>query len=75
VLKPPNKDWILMLNKLLSISNKLRLKETINIILVILGITLSLTQLIIRYRILELMKTSLLLKNIIGTLKKELESP
>jgi len=64
-----------MLNRLLSISNKLRSKETINIIPVILGITLFLTQLTIRYPILELMKTSLPLKSIIGTLKKELERP
>lgn len=63
-----------MLNRLLSISNKLRSKETINIILVILGIILSLTQLTIRYQISELMKTLSPLKNIIGTQKRELES-
>ena len=63
-----------MLNRLLSILNKQKLKEIINIILEILGITLSPTLLTIRYQILGLMKISLPLKNTIGTQRKELEN-
>ena len=63
-----------MLNRLLSILNKQKLIEIINIILEILGITLSPTLLTIRYQILGLMKISLPLKNTIGTQRKELEN-
>ena len=63
-----------MLNRLLSILNKQKLKETINIIPEILGITQSLTLLTIRYQILGSMKTSLPPKSIIRTQRKELES-